>query len=372
MRSSTTGLKIVRLSSFSESGIGLPHSTTSRKELRPRNRASVLECGSPMPLSRPFVTRPHLGLLALCILTFATTALAQRSSRSTGTLVYEVTSPYHHIRVVDEAGVRTLLFDAGMETRMSLKNGLEGHFEYIDYFHMPWLWNTQITNVLMIGLGGGSAQRAFQYYYPDVAFRTVEIDPTVVRVAEEYFNVRESENHKIEVSDGRVFLRRSTTRYDVILLDAYFGDRYGSSIPQHLATREFFELARDHLTTNGVVAYNVIGTLYGWHADIIGAIYKTLQAVFPQVYVFPATTSMNIVIVATRSPIKTNIQGVRWRAGQLVDSKRITLPGFRQRAESFQITPPASAFSSPILTDDFAPVEGLSGESGNPDRRRQR
>jgi spermidine synthase len=315
---------------------------------------------------------PGRWLLALCIIAFATSVPAQRVSRSSGTLVYEVTSPYHHIRVVDDAGVRTLYFDAGMETRMSLKNGLEGHFEYIDYFQMPWLWNTQITNVLMIGLGGGSAQRAFQYYYPDVAFRTVEIDPTVVRVAQEFFNVRESENQKIEISDGRVFLRRSTARYDVILLDAYVSDRYGSSIPQHLATKEFFELARDHLTTNGVVAYNVIGTLYGWHADIIGAIYKTLQAVFPQVYVFPATTSMNVVIIATRSSIKTNIQGVRWRAAQLVDSKRITLPRFRQRAESFQNTPPASAFSSPILTDDYAPVEGLSGENGSSEHRPRR
>jgi spermidine synthase len=308
----------------------------------------------------------------LCLISFATAAIAQRASRGSGSLVYEVTSPYHHIRVIDDAGLRTLFFDSGMETRMSLKNGLEGHFEYVDYFHMPWLWNTQITSVLMIGLGGGSAQRAFQYYYPDVAFHTVEIDPTVVRVAQEFFNVRESENHKIEVSDGRVFLRRSTAHYDVILLDAYVGDRYGSSIPQHLATREFFELARDHLTTNGVVAYNVIGSVNGWHADIIGAIYRTLNAVFPQVYLFPAMTSMNVVLIATRSPIKTNIQGVRWRAAQMAESKQITTPGFRQHAESFQNTPPASAFRSPILTDDFAPVEGLSSESGNPDRGRQK
>src|SRR5215510_9227773 len=64
--------------------------------------------------------RSLVGFLALCILSLATTALAQRTSRSSGTLVYEVTSPYHRIRVVDEAGVRTLYFDAGMETRMSL------------------------------------------------------------------------------------------------------------------------------------------------------------------------------------------------------------------------------------------------------------
>jgi spermidine synthase len=300
----------------------------------------------------------------------ATAALAQPAPRAS--LVYEVTSPYHHIRVIDDAGLRTLFFDNGMETRMSLQDSLKGHFEYIEYFHMAWLWNTQITSVLMIGLGGGSAQRAFQYYYPDVAFRTVELDPAVVRVAQDFFNVRESEKHNIEISDGRVFLRRSSARYDLIVLDAYIGDRYGSSIPQHLATREFFELARDHLTTNGVVAYNVIGTLNGWHADIIGAIYRTLKAVFPQVYLFPATTSMNVVLIATRSTARVNVAGVRWRAAQMVQTQRITMPGFRQRAESFRDTPPASVFRSPILTDDYAPVEGLSGESGNPDRRRQK
>jgi spermidine synthase len=316
------------------------------------------ESGIGLPLFR--------GFLALCLIICATTAPLNASG---AIVVYQVTSPYHHIRVVDDSGARTLYFDAGMETRMSLKNNLEGHFEYIDFFHMPWLWNTQITNVLMIGLGGGSAQRAFQYYYPDVAFRTVEIDPTVVRVAREYFNVKEDEKHKIDISDGRIFLRRTSANYDIILLDAYVADRYGSSIPQHLATKEFFELARDRLTTNGILAYNVIGMVNGWHADIIGAIYRTLHAVFPQVYLFPAISSQNVVLIATRSPVKTNIDGIRWRAGQLVQTKRVTMPSFRQRAESFQNTPPASAGLSPILTDDHAPVEGLAGDTANPERK---
>jgi len=281
-----------------------------------------------------------------------------------GTEVFQVTSPYHHIRVVDEGGMRMLCFDDARETRMSLEDPLKGHFEYTEYFHMPWLWNTQITSVLMIGLGGGSAQKAFEHYYPGVSVQTVEIDPLVVQTARDYFKFKESEKQKVHVADGRVFLRRSTARHDLILLDAYVGGRYGSGIPQHLATKEFFELVRDHLTTNGVVAYNVIGTVSDWHADIVGAIYRTLKTVFPQVYLFPAKSSRNVVIVATNAKGKADLNGLRERAALLVQARRLTLPGFRERLEVFEARPPANAANSPVLTDDYAPVEGLSGGSG--------
>ena len=275
-------------------------------------------------------------------------------------VVFEVTSPYHHIRVTEAGGQRTLCFDDATETRMSLQDPLKGHFEYVEYFHMPWLWNAQLTNVLMIGLGGGSAQRSFEHYYPGVNVETVEIDPMVVQVAKDYFKFKESEKQKVHVADGRVFLRRSTARYDLIILDAYLGGRYGSSIPQHLATKEFFELVRNHLTTNGVVAYNVIGTTSDWHAGIVGAIYRTLKTVFPQAYMFPARSSQNVVLLATMTGLKTDIYTLRQSAAVLARNRRVTVPGFRERLEMFQAQAPANAASSPILTDDYAPVEGLA------------
>jgi hypothetical protein len=44
----------------------------------------------------------------------------------------------------------------------------------------------------------------------------------------------------------------------------------------------------------------------------------------------------------------------------MVQSRQITLPRFQERGESFLAVPPASASRSPILTDDYAPVEGLA------------
>jgi spermidine synthase len=278
--------------------------------------------------------------------------------------VYEVTSPYHHVRVVDEEGMRTLCFDDATESRISLQDPLKGHFEYTEYFHMPWLWNTNLNKVLMVGLGAGTAQRSYEHYYPGVSITSVEIDPVVLRVAKEYFQFRESDRQRVFLEDGRVHLRRNTAKYDAILLDAYVQGRYGSAIPQHLATKEFFELVRDRLTTNGIVAFNVIGTMSGWRADMVGATYRTLKEVFPQVYLFPARSSQNIVFLATRAKVAADINALRQRATWLIQTKKVTLPAFRDRVEAFRPTPPPNAQRSPVLTDDYAPVEGLAAGGG--------
>jgi len=218
---------------------------------------------------------------------------------------------------------------------------------------MAWLWNTNISNVLIIGLGGGSAQRAFEHYYPSVKVESVEIDPVVLQVARQWFGFRESDRQKVHLADGRMYLRRGRDRHDLIVLDAYVQGRYGSSLPQHLATKEFFEIVRDHLTTNGVVAYNVIGSLGALRADLLGAMYRTLNSVFPQVYLFPA-------FIATRAPGRANFSWLRQRAIHLKLGGWKTLPDFLERLKNFRALPPPNAVSSPILTDDYAPVEGLA------------
>lgn len=282
-----------------------------------------------------------------------------------GRVVFEATSPYHHIQVIDQpGGLRVLSFDGSMETRMSLRDPLTGHFEYIEYFHMPWLWNSNLTNVLMVGLGGASVQRAYEHYYPQTTIDTAEIDSTVVRIAREHFGYKESLRQRVHVMDGRVYLRRTETKFDAIIMDAYAKNRYGSFIPYHLATKEFFEMARDHLTTNGVVAYNVIGTFQGWRADILGSVYTTMKSVFPNVYLFPAKETLNIVIIGTKSPQKTDFNEVQRRANALVQTRRVLFPAFRSRVSAFRADPPVNLHLSPVLSDDFAPVDGLLRKAG--------
>jgi len=274
-------------------------------------------------------------------------------------VVFEKVTPYHNVQVIDDGDLRILCFDSAQQTRMSLLDPLTGHFEYTEFFHMPWLWNTNLTNILMVGLGGASAQRSYAHYYPEVTVETVEIDPTVLQVAQDYFQFRQSPRQRVHLADGRVFLRRVPRKFDAICMDAYAENRYGSFVPRHLATKEFFELANAHLSTNGVLAYNVIGKWRSGRSDLVGALYKTLQSVFPQVYAFRAEDSENVVLLATKWPHRWDFNALNQRAGLLMSRRRITLPTFRNRLYAFQAAAPLSLARSPVLTDDFAPVEGL-------------
>src|ERR1039457_336198 len=275
------------------------------------------------------------------------------------TVLFDRISAYHQIQVYDENATRTLSFNGSWETKMSLTNPLAGHFEYTEHFQMPWLWNHDIKRVLMEGLGGGSTQRAYQHYYTNVMVDTVEIDPVVVEVAKKYFTVQETPSLKIHTNDGRVFLRQTTNVYDVILMDAYSTTRYGSSLPRQLVTKEFFTLASRHLSTNGILAYNVIGQIQGYRATLIGAMYRTLNEVFPRVYMFPAVESQNVVFVATKSSEPFTHAHAEQETQKLISSGTVTLPTFLFRVRSFMDERPPTAGTSPLLTDDYAPIDSL-------------
>lgn len=274
-------------------------------------------------------------------------------------VIFERISQYHHIQVYDENGVRTLSFNGSWESTMSLTNPLTGHFEYTEYFQMPFIWNPDIKHVLMAGLGGGSTQRAFQHYYTNVMVDVVELDPAVVDVAKKFFTLTETPNLQIHTNDARQYMRLSTNTYDLILMDAYATGRYGSEIPAQLTTKEFFTIANKRLSTNGVLAYNIIGQINGSREKLLAALYRTMKEVFPQVYMFPAIESQNVVFIATKSSEPYTWFKVEQEGNARIRSGLVTLPTFATRMRQFLNQPPPNLDTALILTDDYSPVESL-------------
>ncbi len=279
-------------------------------------------------------------------------------SPSQAAIIYRRDTLYNHILVEDIGGVRLLRFDASVQSSMSLVNPLEGALEYTDYFHTPFVFNPNIRSTLFIGLGGGSGPKRFLADYPDMRVDVVEIDPVVVEVAEQFFGVTRQPRLNISIEDGRVFLNRTNRQYDLIVVDAYLSSAYGPYIPFHLATREFFERSRDRLTVGGVLVYNVIGTVQGPQSTNVRSIYKTMASVFPSLYMFPAETSMNVVIVATKRKVSYAPPQIYDIGNRLFLERKVRLPAFLRRlTRCIAAVPPLA--DVPILTDDFAPMERL-------------
>jgi spermidine synthase len=309
--------------------------------------------------------RATLLVIPLCACFLAGPSLSQAD------IVYTRDTLYHHILVEDIGGLRLLKFDAAIQSAMSLVNPLEGALEYTDFFHTAFVFNENIRRTLFIGLGGGSGPKRFLYDYTDMNVDVVEIDPVVVEVAEQFFGVRKEPRLDIVIEDGRVFLNQTNRQYDLIVLDAYLSSAYGPYIPFHLATQEFFAKARDRLTVAGVLVYNVIGTVQGPESMAVRSIHKTMGTVFPSLYMFPAETSMNVVIVAAKRKVEYIPPQVYDIGNRLFLERKVRLPAFLRRlTRCIAWAPPVA--DVPVLTDDFAPIESLQAAGVEAQQIRQK
>jgi spermidine synthase len=275
-------------------------------------------------------------------------------------LVFSKDTEYHHLAVVDDADTRYLRFDNSFQSGMYLDRPFATRFDYTDYLALGLAYRPTARDVLFVGLGGGSAPKRFWRDFPRLDLQVAELDPVVADVAYRYFGLPRSDRLRVDVKDGRRFLADDERRWDVIAVDAYFAD----SIPFHLATREFLELAKSRLEPGGVIVSNVIGSLAGPNSKLFRSFYATYRSVFPTVLVHPVvepgerddTVLRNIILVAGEGAAPTKeFLLERWES---VRRSAPTAPGLataiRERRDGSIRTADV-----PVLTDDYAPTDAL-------------
>ncbi len=280
---------------------------------------------------------------------------------SSPTLVYARDTVYHRVTVSDEGTVRYLKLDNYWQSALDRERPQRTVFAYADYMHLPLIFVPRPSHAALIGLGGGTIPARYVADYPTVTMDVAEIDPEVVTVARRFFGVADSDRLIMTARDGRLHLRLAQARFDIVLTDAYLID----TIPFHLATREFFALARSRLAPGGVVVSNIIGALDGPNSRLFRAIYKTIREVFPTVYVFPVDfgrygapgSLRNIIVIATDAPALPP-EEIRRRAQALVDARLVTVDRFLDAAGDLYETAIPTA-DVPVLSDDFAPIDAL-------------
>jgi predicted membrane-bound spermidine synthase len=271
---------------------------------------------------------------------------------SEGALVYEAESPYNYIQVVQQ----------GDEMLLELNEGHAIHSVYSpshiltggpwDYFMLAPFFNetffeSDVHSVALLGLGAGTAARQCDAAFgSQVSIDGVEIDPEIIKVGREYFDMNEP-NLTTIAQDARYFLQTTSKKYDLIAVDAY----RQPYIPFHLTTREFFGEVRQHLTPRGAVVINVGHTISD--TRLLDVIASTMKAVYPNVYVIDTEVGMNSLVVGTNSPSEMtdfarNTQYMQSPVLLQVANDALTTGNIRE-----------VNVSTEVYTDDHAPVEQL-------------
>ncbi len=201
-------------------------------------------------------------------------------------------------------------------------------------------------SVVILGNAAGTTARAYGHYFPAARVDGVEIDPALTDVGRRLFDLQGPHLY-LHNADARPFLRQSSRRWDVIVVDAY----RQPYIPFYLATREFFAEVRDHLTPGGTVLINV------GHPSSSDRLEKVLSATmgrdFTTVLRDPVTRT-NTVLLGTDAPA----------SARSMDAATRSLP-----PDLAAVSAQAAARLAPALrggavyTDDRAPVEWLIDES---------
>ena len=197
--------------------------------------------------------------------------------------------------------------------------------------------------IAILGDAAGTVARAYGHYFPAARVDAVELDGELSSIGKRYFHLGGPRLH-LYTADARPWLAASSARYDSIVLDAY----RQPYIPFYLLTREFFALARRHLTPRGVLIVNV-GHLPGSGA-LERVVSATLRSAFPVVARDRFSPDNSLVVAGTR-PV----------TGALLQQAQPRLPaGLRTLGAQVASRIGPGLTGGSVYTDDRAPVEWLT------------
>ena len=229
-------------------------------------------------------------------------------------------------------------------------------YDYTKYYSLYKIFNPEIKKAMVIGGGAYSIPKALLADLPSATIDVSEIEPSLYDLAKKYFGVNDNPRLHSYTEDGRRLLHDSDENYDLIFSDVYYSL---FSIPAHFTTEEFFKIAKDKLNKEGIFIANMMGGLSRQQPSLIMSEIKTFQIVFPNSYFFAVESPkknqpQNIIFVGYNSDRHIDLGApsivadpdpiIRALRDKVIDTNRFDLSPY------------------PIMTDDYSPVEYLTGQ----------
>jgi predicted membrane-bound spermidine synthase len=254
-------------------------------------------------------------------------------------VVADIDTPSSHYKIVDATldgkPIRVLIMGpGGLQSGAYLDGSKTLAFDYTRKIAEVAAAAPHKDHILILGGGAFSLPEYLGRAYPDSRVDVVEIDPKLPGIAKRYFGYDQPANVRVFSEDGRTYLKNTTTKYDIIIIDAY----NDSSIPFALATTEYAAGLKQALTPDGAVIANIIAGGSNSCMPLLASLHKTYSTAFDRALMYPLDditmqTKQNIIAVYSNAPLT-------WANG--IDGS------------TFVGVAPANA-----MTDNHAPIEYL-------------
>lgn len=233
---------------------------------------------------------------------------------------------------------------SGLQSGMFLDKPDELLFPYAKLFDLTGDILPNLNSALMIGAGAYSFPKHFAVKYPKAHLDVVEIDTKLKNIAEKYFGLKPNSQITVIDEDGRTYLNRNTSKYQIIYNDAFLSQL---NIPFQLTTKEAVQKMFDSLDEKGVVMTNILSATEGAASSFLSAEFETYKSVFPEVYLIKVT---NVAVKQLQ-----NIMLVAFKTKGATLPLSILKSKFKINFEN--IFTPKKTSDSTVLTDEFAPIE---------------
>ena len=275
--------------------------------------------------------------------------------------VYQEDSQYQQVRIRDDDLFRYLVLDRTFHAVMWKADPVALFLPYSQLMVASLAFVPEPKRGLILGHGGGSLAKWLAYRWPELELDIVELDPTVVRMAEEYFSYQPPPQHHVHVGDARMFLNSTERMYDFIWVDVFTRHM----IPFHLTTMQFFAEVRAHLMPNGILAVNLASSGEGGDLLRANAVMQTMRRSFPNIesfgvkgpWNFSRTRSENLIFFAGAPLERHTLPTIVANVNRLVGQQRLPFETIAL-LESHR-TQPWEAGA--VLTDNYAPYDLLIG-----------
>lgn len=113
----------------------------------------------------------------------------------------------------------------------------------------------KMDNALVLGVAGGSVIKTLvDEIHFEGQITGVDIDPEIIKIANEYFKLDEIKNLNIIIDDAFEFVLKTKDRYDLIIIDIF----QDTTMPNFLFEKFFIDRICFLLKNKGVVLFNTM------------------------------------------------------------------------------------------------------------------